>query len=42
MTMSGNILELLRGIGEIGNDLTFMGSYGSPSVLVEDMSMSGT
>lgn len=42
MTMSGNILELLRGIGEVGSDLVFIGPYGAPTVFVEGISVSGT
>ncbi|MBN1164024.1 MAG: TldD/PmbA family protein [Candidatus Krumholzibacteriota bacterium] len=41
MTLSGNILDLLGGIREIGKKIVFIGSYGSPSVLLEDLSVSG-
>ena len=41
MTVSGNILDSLSGIVHIANDLVFMGSLGSPSVLVDGLSVSG-
>ncbi|MCD6379213.1 TldD/PmbA family protein [bacterium] len=41
MTVSGNVLDILSGIRYISNDLVFMGSLGSPSVLVEGLSVSG-
>jgi PmbA protein len=41
MTVSGNILDILSGIIYIAGDLVFMGSLGSPSVLVEGLSVSG-
>lgn len=42
MTMSGNILRLLCGIREVGRDLVFIGPYGSPTVSIENVSISGT
>jgi len=42
VTMSGNILTLLCGIREVGSDLVFVGPLGSPTVSVEDISVSGT
>ena len=42
MMMSGNILTLLCGIREVGRDLVFIGPLGSPTVCVEDISVSGT
>ncbi|MCK4237100.1 MAG: TldD/PmbA family protein [Candidatus Krumholzibacteria bacterium] len=42
MTMSGNILDLLQAIVEVGRDMVFIGQYGSPPVLVEELSVSGT
>jgi PmbA protein len=41
MTVSGNLLDILSGIRYIANDLVFVGSLGSPSVLVEGLSVSG-
>ncbi len=42
-TVAGNYYELLKNITTIANNLTFpgMGSYGSPSVLVEGLSIAG-
>ncbi len=42
MTISGNILDLLSGIREIGSQLVFIGQYGAPPVLIEGLSISGT
>lgn len=42
MMMSGNILTLLGGIREVGRELVFVGSFGSPTVFVENISVSGT
>jgi PmbA protein len=42
MTMSGNILEMLGRIVEVGYERVFIGPYGSPPVIVEDLSVSGT
>jgi PmbA protein len=42
MTMSGTLLALLGGIVEVGGDLVFVGSFGSPTVLVDGISVSGT
>lgn len=44
ITISGNIVELLASILEIGSDLRFIASdanYGSPTLLVEGLSISG-
>jgi PmbA protein len=38
--ISGNILELFNRVEEIGNDLRFYGSIGSPSLLIGDMDIS--
>jgi PmbA protein len=38
---SGNIFELLNNVKEIGNDLRFFGTYGSPSLYVEGLKISG-
>ncbi|MBN2184390.1 MAG: TldD/PmbA family protein [Candidatus Krumholzibacteriota bacterium] len=42
MTISGNILDLLSGVREIGSGLVFIGPYGAPPVLIEGLSISGT
>ena len=42
MTISGNILDLLGGIREVGKEIVFTGPYGAPPVLIEGLSISGT
>jgi PmbA protein len=39
---SGNIYELLNSVKEVGGDLKFYGTCGSPSLLVEGVKISGT
>ncbi len=39
--ISGNLLELFRKIVMIGNDLKFFGNLGAPSLLIEDVDISG-
>ena len=41
MALSGNLFELFKNIVEIGSDLTFYGSTGSPSLLIEKMDLGG-
>lgn len=41
VTVAGNIKDLLQDIRSIGNDLRFYGAYGSPSVLLEKLMVSG-
>ncbi len=38
---SGNIFELLNSVKEVGNDLKFYGAYGSPSLYIEGLKISG-
>ncbi|HBA54150.1 MAG TPA: hypothetical protein DCZ04_06770 [Syntrophorhabdus aromaticivorans] len=38
---SGNIFELLRSVREVGNDIRFYGTCGSPSLYAEGMKISG-
>jgi PmbA protein len=38
---SGNIFELLNNVKEVGNDVKFYGTCGSPSIYVEDIKISG-
>jgi len=38
---SGNIFELLQNVKEVGNDLRFYGTCGSPSLYAEGMKISG-
>ncbi len=46
VTLSGNFFQLLRNVAAVGSDLTFdmpgSACFGSPSVLVGEMSVSGT
>ncbi len=39
---SGNVFELLRNVKAVGNDLTFYGPYGSPTLYITDLKISGT
>ena len=39
--LSGNIFELLNNVKETGNDLKFYGAYGSPSLFIEGLRISG-
>jgi PmbA protein len=41
MALSGNIFELFKNVLELGSDLTFYGSTGSPSLLTEKMDLGG-
>jgi len=38
---SGNIFELLNNVLGVGTDLRFYGNYGSPSLLIDNMKISG-
>jgi PmbA protein len=41
MTISGNLLELLKSVDKVGEELKFVGQYGSPDVIVRELSVSG-
>jgi PmbA protein len=41
VTIAGNMLELLRGIEMVGNDLKFMSSTCAPTIKVREMTVSG-
>jgi len=41
VTISGNIVDFLESIVELGKELVFVGSYGAPAVLVEGLSIGG-
>ena len=38
---SGNVFELLKNVRGIGKDLTFYGAFGSPSLFIEGLKISG-
>ncbi|HVN96945.1 MAG TPA: TldD/PmbA family protein [Syntrophorhabdaceae bacterium] len=40
--MSGNVFEVLKNVREVGNDLKFYGVFGSPSLFVANLKISGT
>lgn len=40
--LSGNVFSLFDSVASIGNDLRFYGTFGSPSIAVEKISISGT
>lgn len=40
-TLAGNLIEFLRGVDGVGDDLTFYGSTGSPTLRVRDVAVSG-
>jgi PmbA protein len=40
MTIAGNVHGLFKGVGGIGNDLTFFGPCGAPTLLVENLMVS--
>ena len=42
ITIAGNILDVLRNVDAVGNDLRFSGRIGSPSLLVKELSIAGT
>jgi PmbA protein len=39
--LSGNLFDLLGQVSAVGKDLTFYGPYGSPTLLVEGLKISG-
>jgi len=41
VTIAGNLIELLKSIIAVGNNLEFTGSTGSPSLLIKEISISG-
>jgi PmbA protein len=38
---AGNLFEVLSNVGAVGKDLTFYGSHGSPTLLIEGLKISG-
>ena len=41
ITIAGNIIELLKSITAIGNDLRFTPTIGSPTLVVENVAVGG-
>lgn len=41
VTIAGNIMDLLKNIDALGNDLKYFGSRGAPSILVNGLSIGG-
>lgn len=41
ITIAGNVIELLNSIEEVGNDLTFYGNFGSPTLKISEISIGG-
>lgn len=41
VTLSGNVLDLWKGVVSVGKDLTFYANVGSPSLLIEQLTVSG-
>ena len=39
--LSGNLFDLLSSVRALGDDLTFHGSYGSPTLMIEGLKISG-
>jgi PmbA protein len=42
IAIAGNLVELLQSVEEVGNDLTFFGGKGSPTVRIGKMTVSGS
>ncbi len=41
VALAGNIIDMMKKIEAVGNDLTFFGGRGSPTLLVDGMALSG-
>lgn len=41
VALAGNIIDMMQKIESVGNDLTFFGGRGSPTIMVREMSLSG-
>ncbi|MGI6453331.1 MAG: TldD/PmbA family protein [Syntrophomonadaceae bacterium] len=41
LTIAGNLITLLKDIEEVGSDLRFFGSRGSPTILIKNVSIGG-
>lgn len=42
LALAGNLLELFKGVDQVGSDLRFFGSTGSPSLRISELDVSGT
>jgi PmbA protein len=42
VTIAGNLLDLLKDVEAVGNDLTFMGSVGAPTLWIRGVSVGGS
>jgi PmbA protein len=42
VTISGNLLELLKKVTAVGSDLEFFGATGAPTIVVEDVAVAGS
>jgi PmbA protein len=41
ITIAGNILDLMKNVDAVANDLRFQGRIGSPSLRVKELSIGG-
>ena len=41
VTIAGNLLDMMRGIAEVGNDLEFRGAVACPTLLIAEMTVAG-
>lgn len=41
ITIASNLLDMLKGISAVGSDLRFFGRIGSPTILIEQMTIAG-
>jgi PmbA protein len=41
ITIAGNVLDLMKNVEAVANDLRFQGRIGSPSLLVKELSIGG-
>lgn len=41
IAIAGNIIELLKNVEAVGSDLTFFGGKGAPSIMIQEMHVSG-
>ncbi|NTW05092.1 MAG: TldD/PmbA family protein [Peptococcaceae bacterium] len=41
VALAGNIIDMMKNVKDIGNDLTFFGGMGAPTILIDEMMISG-